>query len=52
LVELIIEPAQLGKDAASGVYDGVAGLRRPHTAGVAIKQTSVYDLLQLMQALG
>ena len=51
-VELLVEPAQLGEDAAGGADEHQPGLGRADAAGVTVEQPDLEQVLELVQALG
>ena len=52
LVQLLVEPAQLGEHAAGRAHEHDPGRGRAHAAGVAVEQAELEEVLELVQALG
>lgn len=51
LIELFVEPMQLGKDAACGLNEDGAGLGGAHAAWMTIEKPDLKNVLQFVQAL-
>ena len=52
LVQLLVEPAQLGEHAAGRAHEHDPSRGRAHAAGVAVEQAELEQVLELVQALG